>query len=234
LGQQESRFWDFYLGVSGEKWHLGVVLAERHIVYYREGSGASSQRLWDVWSLCLRLSLLSLPHHFHSTYINHFLFLVVWVDHILNSHLWIRPSPILEYQHAPLTPEVLRIREHASTFFFFFHCFIISLGAHHFHLTTQPLVVVCNGIVSIPIFSLLFPKLQPSSLTPLVFHPMISLELSYPWTPYPHPAIFIWTLWSSAHYLSCYSSIFICFDYTPSRSPSPYPIPPIIIPFPSL
>jgi hypothetical protein len=29
----------------GEKLHLNVFLTERHIVYYREGSGASSQRL---------------------------------------------------------------------------------------------------------------------------------------------------------------------------------------------
>jgi hypothetical protein len=32
-------------GSPGEKWHLDVVLAERHKIYYREGSGASSQRL---------------------------------------------------------------------------------------------------------------------------------------------------------------------------------------------
>jgi hypothetical protein len=60
-----------------EKWHLNVVPTERHKVYYREGSGASSQRLRIVWSLCLKLSFLSLSHHFHSTYINHLLFLVV-------------------------------------------------------------------------------------------------------------------------------------------------------------
>jgi len=37
----------------GEKWHLDVIPVERHIMYYREGSGASSQRLWPskacVW-----------------------------------------------------------------------------------------------------------------------------------------------------------------------------------------
>jgi hypothetical protein len=33
------------LGRPVEKCHLNVILAERHIIYYREGSGASSQRL---------------------------------------------------------------------------------------------------------------------------------------------------------------------------------------------
>jgi hypothetical protein len=60
-----------------KKWHLNVVPAKRDRVYYREGNGASSQRLWAVWSLCLKLSLLSLSHHFHSTYTNCPLFLVV-------------------------------------------------------------------------------------------------------------------------------------------------------------
>jgi len=36
------------LGSLGEKWHLHVVLAEKHKIYYREGSGASSQRLQAV------------------------------------------------------------------------------------------------------------------------------------------------------------------------------------------
>jgi hypothetical protein len=83
-----------------EKWHLDVVRTERHIVYYREGSGASSQRLRVVQSLCLRLclksSLLSPPHHFHSTYTNRPFFLVVQVDLILNFRLWVLPNPILE------------------------------------------------------------------------------------------------------------------------------------------
>jgi hypothetical protein len=57
------------LGSPKEKWHLGVVRVKKHKLYYREGSGASSQRLWDVWNLCLRLSLLSSSHHFNSTYI---------------------------------------------------------------------------------------------------------------------------------------------------------------------
>jgi hypothetical protein len=32
-------------GSSGEKWHLDVVPEEKQRVYYKEGSGASSQRL---------------------------------------------------------------------------------------------------------------------------------------------------------------------------------------------
>ncbi len=52
--------------------------------------------------MCLKLSLLNPSHHFHSTCINRLLFLVVQVDLILNSHLWICPNPILELQHALL------------------------------------------------------------------------------------------------------------------------------------
>jgi len=33
------------LGSPKEKWHLDVVLMDKHIIYYREGSGSSSQRL---------------------------------------------------------------------------------------------------------------------------------------------------------------------------------------------
>jgi len=33
------------LGSPKEKWHLNVILVERHRIYYREGNGASSQRL---------------------------------------------------------------------------------------------------------------------------------------------------------------------------------------------
>jgi hypothetical protein len=52
--------------------------------------------------LCLRLFLLSSSHHFHSICNNDPLFLVMQVDFILNSRLWVRPSPILELQHALL------------------------------------------------------------------------------------------------------------------------------------
>jgi len=42
----------------------------------------------------------------------------------------------------------------------------------------KPLVAICNGAIPLPIFSLQLPKLQLSSLTPLVLHPMISSKLS--------------------------------------------------------
>jgi hypothetical protein len=41
LGQQKSQFWDSHLGVLN-KMSFGCSLMERHKVYYREGSGASS------------------------------------------------------------------------------------------------------------------------------------------------------------------------------------------------
>ncbi len=93
-----------------EKWHLDVVPVERHKVYYRERSGASSQKLRVVWNLCLRLSLLSSPHHFHLTCTNCPLFLVVQVDIIMNSHLWVCPSPIPEFEHILLPPECCELR----------------------------------------------------------------------------------------------------------------------------
>ncbi len=49
--------------------------------------------------MCLKLSLLSLPHHLCLIYINHLLSLVVQVDFILNFCLWICFNPILEFQH---------------------------------------------------------------------------------------------------------------------------------------
>jgi hypothetical protein len=98
------------LGSSKEKWHLDVVPAERHRVYYREGSGASSERLRVVWSSCMKLFLLSPPHHFHSTYTNCLFLLVVQVDLVLNSHLWVHPSPILKLQHALLPPKCFELR----------------------------------------------------------------------------------------------------------------------------
>jgi len=38
----------FPLGSPKKKFHLDVAPIESHIVYYREQSGASSQRLWVV------------------------------------------------------------------------------------------------------------------------------------------------------------------------------------------
>jgi len=60
-----------------EKWHLHVIPIERHKIYYREGSDASSQRLWAMKSLCMRLFQLSPSHHLHSTCTNYPLLLVV-------------------------------------------------------------------------------------------------------------------------------------------------------------
>ncbi len=105
---------------------------ERHKVYYREGNGASSQRLQAVWSLCVRLSLLNPSHHFHSTYTNRLFFLVVQVDIIL----WIRPNPILEIQHTFLPPKCCELRAGPNRYCF--HCFTLgptlgplrSLGVH--------------------------------------------------------------------------------------------------------
>jgi hypothetical protein len=86
-----------------EKWHLDVVPTKKNKIYYKEGNGASSQRLQIVWSMCLRLSLLSPVHHLYLTYTNHLFFLVVQVGIILNSCLWVHRSPILELQHAFLS-----------------------------------------------------------------------------------------------------------------------------------
>jgi hypothetical protein len=36
------------LGSLEEKWHLDVVLVESNRIYYKEGSGASFQRLWAM------------------------------------------------------------------------------------------------------------------------------------------------------------------------------------------
>jgi hypothetical protein len=36
------------LGSPEKKWHLDVVLVEKNIIYYKEGSGASFQRLWAM------------------------------------------------------------------------------------------------------------------------------------------------------------------------------------------
>jgi hypothetical protein len=81
---ERPKFWigkvpilELPLGSPGKKWHLDVVPAKRYKVYYREGNGASSQRLRVGWSLGLRLSLLNPLHHFHLIYTNHPLLLVV-------------------------------------------------------------------------------------------------------------------------------------------------------------
>jgi len=98
------------LGNPGKKWHLDVIPMERHIGYYREVNGVSPQRFQAMWSLCLKLSLLSPPHHFHSTYINCLFFLVVQVDIILNFCLWIHLSPISELHITPLPLKCYELR----------------------------------------------------------------------------------------------------------------------------
>jgi hypothetical protein len=82
------------LGSPTKKCHLDVTLTKSHKVHYKEGSGASSQRLQVMWSLCLKLSLLNPPYYLHSICINRLLSLVVQVDLILNSYLWVCFSPI--------------------------------------------------------------------------------------------------------------------------------------------
>jgi len=42
-GQRESQFWDSHSGVLRKKCHLDVTPMESRILYYREGSGASSK-----------------------------------------------------------------------------------------------------------------------------------------------------------------------------------------------
>jgi hypothetical protein len=132
--------------VPVEKWHLDVISIEKHIAYYREGGGASSQKLQAAWSL--KLSLLSMFHHFHSTYTNCPLFLVVQVGIILNFWLWVHPSPILKLQHTLLPLKCHKLRSMAQLFFSYVVSFLEptlgllrSLGVCHIYLyllTYQP------------------------------------------------------------------------------------------------
>ncbi len=48
-------------------------------------------------------------HHFHSTYTNNPLFLVVKFNFILNSHLWVHPNPIPKLQHALLPSKCYKL-----------------------------------------------------------------------------------------------------------------------------
>jgi hypothetical protein len=105
-----------------KKWHLDVVPTKRHIVYYREGSDASSQRLWVGWSLCLRLSLLSPLHHFHWTCIIRLFFGYVGWYHfklclVSSSYSHLRATT------CPPTFEVLWVKDRAPNFFF--RCFVL-------------------------------------------------------------------------------------------------------------
>jgi hypothetical protein len=48
---ERPKFWDKKspnFGTPRKKWHLDVVPMERHIIYYKEGSGGSSQKLQVV------------------------------------------------------------------------------------------------------------------------------------------------------------------------------------------
>jgi hypothetical protein len=126
------------LGSFEEKWQLDVVPAKKHKVYYKEGSGASSQRLRVVWSLFLRLALLNWSHNFHLTCINCPLFLVMQVDIILNFHLWVCFSPILELQHTLLPLKCCELKSVPQLYPYFVVSLedaplgpSRSLGAHH-------------------------------------------------------------------------------------------------------
>ncbi len=74
--------------------------------------------------MCLKLSLLNLSHHFHLTCIN-YLFFLVQVDLILNSHLWVCPSPIPQLQHTILPPKCCKLKI-VPQFYFIFRCFALG------------------------------------------------------------------------------------------------------------
>jgi hypothetical protein len=115
---------ELQVGSLVEKWHLDVIPAKRHIIYYREGSGASFQRLRAMWSLCLKLSLSSPSHHFHLTCTKSPIFLVLQVDIILNSCLWVCLNPILELQHTLLPPKCCKLGSMPQLY----PSFVVSLG----------------------------------------------------------------------------------------------------------
>jgi hypothetical protein len=91
----------------------------------REGNVASSHRLRAMKNLCSRLSLLSSPHNLHSTCINLLLSLIVKVDFILNSCLWICLSPIPKLQHAFLFLKCCKLRN-VPWLLFFCCCYILG------------------------------------------------------------------------------------------------------------
>jgi len=114
------KFWNNKSPNSDKKWHLHVVLMERHKVYYREGvvpppKGYEPCKacVWNCFYYFYRTTFI------YSTYINHLLFLVVQVDLILNPCLWIHPTPISKLQHAllPLKCCQLRSMPQFSSFF---------------------------------------------------------------------------------------------------------------------
>ncbi len=75
--------------------------------------------------MCLKLSLLSLLHHLHSTCTNSPFSLVMQADFILNSCLWVCPSSILELQHTFLPSKWYKLGS-MPLFYFIFRCFILG------------------------------------------------------------------------------------------------------------
>jgi hypothetical protein len=73
--------------------------------------------------LCLRLSLLNTLHHLHSTCTNHPFSLVVQVDFILNSCVWVCLNPIPELKHAFLLPKCCELKSVPQFFIFFYVSF---------------------------------------------------------------------------------------------------------------
>jgi hypothetical protein len=65
---------EFSFGSPREKWHLDVVLAKKHKVYYREGEWCLLPKAAGCVNLVFKVVL---THHFHSTCTNRLLFLVV-------------------------------------------------------------------------------------------------------------------------------------------------------------
>jgi hypothetical protein len=111
---------------SRKIYHLDVTLMESHKIYYKEGSGVSSQRLRvaSCVKFVFEVVLLNLLHHLCSTCINYPLFLVVQFDFILNSCLWVRPSFIPKLHHAFLPLKCCKLRN--VPHFIFFDYFILG------------------------------------------------------------------------------------------------------------
>ncbi len=82
--------------------------------------------------MCLRLFLLSSSHHLHSICSNHLLSLVVQVEFILNSCLWVHPNPISELQHTFLPLKCCKLGTIPWFLFFFFFplLMLFHFGTH--------------------------------------------------------------------------------------------------------
>jgi hypothetical protein len=89
---------------------------ENHKVYYRKESGATSQKLRTIYNLCLKLSLLNLSHHLHSTCTNRLFSFgcVGWLSfELLLMSLFYSWS-----SNMPLILEMLWVRKHVRFLFF--------------------------------------------------------------------------------------------------------------------